>query len=119
MSWKVHSFRPFLFALESRLAPATFTVVNTNDNGSGSFRQAILNANSAVGADEVVFDPTFFANPTTITLTTGQISITDALMVSGPIAKLTIDANKASRIFSIDVPIKAGQAISINNLTVI
>ncbi len=39
----------------SPLAAATFTVVNTNDSGAGSLRQAILDANAAAGADTIVF----------------------------------------------------------------
>jgi uncharacterized repeat protein (TIGR01451 family) len=35
-----------LEALEDRLAPATFTVVNTDDSGPGSLRQAILDSNA-------------------------------------------------------------------------
>ncbi|HZY83244.1 MAG TPA: hypothetical protein VFE78_00320 [Gemmataceae bacterium] len=49
------SFRPRLEVLEGRLAPAVFTVSNTNDGGSGSLRQAILDANSAPGTDTVQF----------------------------------------------------------------
>lgn len=41
--------------LEDRLAPATFTVLNTSDSGVDSFRQAILNANAAPGADTINF----------------------------------------------------------------
>jgi hypothetical protein len=33
-----------LEGVEDRLAPATFTVANTNDSGAGSLRQAILDA---------------------------------------------------------------------------
>ena len=32
-----------------------FTVINTNDSGAGSFRQAILDANGAAGPDDIVF----------------------------------------------------------------
>ena len=35
---------------------ATFIVVNTNDSGAGSLRQAILDANAAPGADLIAFD---------------------------------------------------------------
>jgi hypothetical protein len=35
---------------------ATFTVLNTNDSGAGSLRQAITSANAAAGADTIAFD---------------------------------------------------------------
>jgi parallel beta-helix repeat protein len=35
---------------------ATFTVTNTSDSGAGSLRQAILDANSAGGADTIAFN---------------------------------------------------------------
>jgi hypothetical protein len=35
---------------------ATFTVTNTNDSGPGSLRQAILDANGAMGADTIAFN---------------------------------------------------------------
>ena len=35
---------------------ATFNVTNTNDSGSGSLRQAILDANAAGGADTIAFN---------------------------------------------------------------
>ena len=41
---------------EVAFAPAaTFTVINTLDSGAGSLRQAILDANAAVGADLISF----------------------------------------------------------------
>src|SRR5215203_1568229 len=44
-----------LAAGEAR-ASTTFTVTNTNDNGPGSLRQAILDANATSGADAIEFD---------------------------------------------------------------
>jgi hypothetical protein len=41
-------------------SPQTFTVTNENDSGPGSLRQAILQANSSLGADTVEFDPNGF-----------------------------------------------------------
>src|SRR5436190_12139551 len=38
--------RPRLEQLEDRCLPSTFTVVNTNNGGAGSFSQAILDANA-------------------------------------------------------------------------
>ncbi len=35
---------------------ATFTVINTNDAGAGSFRQAIIDANASPGADVIAFN---------------------------------------------------------------
>jgi parallel beta-helix repeat protein len=48
------AFLVFLWA--SAGLAATFTVLNTNDSGSGSLRQAILDANATAGADMIDFD---------------------------------------------------------------
>ena len=87
-----------LFALPLAAAhAATFTVTNTNDSGAGSLRQAVLDANTASGADTINFSVTG-----TIVLTTGQIQIADALTIVGPGApNLSIDGNANSRIFTI------------------
>lgn len=45
-----------LEALEDRCVPATFVVTNLDDSGAGSFRQAIIDANTSVGADEIEFN---------------------------------------------------------------
>ena len=47
--------RPRVEGLEGRWVPATFTVENLNDAGTGSLRQAILDANTSAGADDIVF----------------------------------------------------------------
>src|SRR6476620_8609971 len=47
-----------LHHLEERVTPTTFTVLNTNDAGAGSLRQAILDANAHVnsgGPDRIHF----------------------------------------------------------------
>src|SRR5690606_16342438 len=41
--------------LEPRRLLATFTVLNTNDTGPGSLREAIELANATPGADEIAF----------------------------------------------------------------
>ena len=43
-------------ALEFRLLLATYVVTNTNDAGTGSLRQAIVNANANAGADTINFN---------------------------------------------------------------
>ena len=45
-----------LALLAASLPAATFNVTNTNDSGSGSLRQAILDANAAGGADTIAFN---------------------------------------------------------------
>jgi len=95
-----------LAALEARTVPTQFIVTNTDDSGAGSLRQAVLNANAAVGTDEVIFDPTVFSSPQTITLSSGSIPIsTGALTVTGPGPdQLTVSGNNASRIFVVSGP---------------
>ncbi|MDX2039413.1 MAG: choice-of-anchor Q domain-containing protein [Isosphaeraceae bacterium] len=95
------SFQPALFALEERTLLSTFTVSNTLDDGSaGSLRWAIGQANSATGADTIDFDAAVFATPQTITLTGGELAVTDDLSISGPGAdRLTVDADQTSRVF--------------------
>src|SRR5262245_5573245 len=78
--------RPTLEALEDRLVPSTFTVMNTNDSGTGSLRQAILDANAAAGPDVINFDPTAFSTPQTIRLLSSLPDITDDLTINGPTA---------------------------------
>jgi hypothetical protein len=86
-------------AVTTTAEAADFTVSNALDAGPGSLRQAILDSNGVAGRDRVVFG----AGATgTITLTSGQLTITDALDVIGPgSGTLTISGNDASRIFDI------------------
>jgi hypothetical protein len=89
--------------LEHRTLPASFTVANTNDTGAGSLRQAILDANALSGADTVQFAPTVFATPQTITLTTGELLVTDDLTIAGPGATiLSVSGNNANRVVEIN-----------------
>ncbi|HET6576381.1 MAG TPA: choice-of-anchor Q domain-containing protein [Fimbriiglobus sp.] len=80
--------------LEDRVTPATFTVANTADAGDGSLRQAVLDANKATGADEIVFDSLFDAKQT-IALTSGQLTISDSVTITGPGADL-LTVNRAA-----------------------
>ena len=90
--------------LESRIAPATFLVTTLADAGAGSLRDAVGLANAAASADTITFSPALFPGgaPGIITLTTGEIPITDTIKITGPgIDLLTISGNNASRIFKI------------------
>src|SRR5262245_41475840 len=51
-----HGFVPRLEALEDRCLPSTFSVLNTNDSGPGSLRQAIVDANANAGSDVIGFN---------------------------------------------------------------
>lgn len=67
------------------LAPsATFTVTNTSDSGTGSLRQAILNANLTSGADTINFGIIHIGNAVlTISPLTPLPAITDPVTIDG------------------------------------
>ncbi len=96
---------------------ATFTVTNTKDSGAGSLRQAITDANTAAGADTIVFDASF-NTARTITLggTVLLIGTNADLTITGPGANLlTVSGNNASRVFQIQAGI--GQ-VTISGMTI-
>lgn len=85
--------------LEDRRLLAMFTVDNLNDSGAGSLRDAILQANSAAGADEIVFAGA--ASSGVIGLTSGQLMVTDSLTITGPGRdELTIASQSLGRIIN-------------------
>lgn len=105
-----------VLVLERRLVPANFLALNTNDNGPGSLRQAVIDANAAPGADMILFGALFDTSQTII-LTSGQLDITDAVSIVGPSGRVTISGNDASRVFDSSA---AGflTAISFSNLVI-
>ncbi len=88
---------------------ATLTVVNTNDSGAGSLRQAI--ADAAPG-DTIDFNTGLSGQ--TITLTTGELLITKNLTITGPVGGITVSGNHASRVFVIGI----GSFVQISDLTI-
>jgi hypothetical protein len=91
-----------LLCLASGATAATFTVSNLAASGPNSLRQAVLDANAAPGADEIVFAPGL-TGTILFTFTSGEIRITDSLAVHGPgAAVLTVDAGRFSRIFHVE-----------------
>ena len=77
--------RPRLEQLEDRLAPATFTVINTDNDGLGSLRQAILDANAQVnvaGPDRIEFNIPG-SGVQTIAPTSALPTITDPVIIDG------------------------------------
>jgi hypothetical protein len=109
-----------LYCLQA--SAATFLVTNINDTGAGSLRQAIVDANATPGFDTISFDTAgVFATPQTITLTSGELLITDSVSINGTGAnRLTVQRSTAGgtpafRIFNIS----SGSAdVTIDGLTV-
>ena len=95
---------------------AVFNVTTNADNGAGSLRQAILDANTAGGADTITFDAGLSGS--TITLTTGEMVISDSVDIQGlGSANLTVDADNASRVFYIYNPNPVPVDVTISGLT--
>ena len=94
---------------------ATFTVTSLSDAGAGSLRDAVAQANATVGADSVLFQAGLSG---TITLTTGELAITDAVTISGTGATISISGNNANRIFNVEkVAVPAPINVHIDHLT--
>src|SRR6516164_10283978 len=87
------------------------TVTNTNDNGAGSLRQALVNANFGDTIDATGISGV-------ITLTTGELLVNKSVTINGAGADvLAIDGNAASVVFFIfrNAP---GETVTISGLTI-
>ena len=91
----IHSRMLQLEILEGRITPATFTVVNTFDAGTGSLRQAITDANNNAGPDIINFAIGATGAIQTITLATALPLITDQVTINGT-TQLGYSANTLS-----------------------
>jgi hypothetical protein len=99
--------RPRLEALEDRCVPSTVT--NLSDHDPGSLRDAIATTPSG---GTVTFQPGLAG---TITLTTGELTITKNLTIAGPGAEaIRVSGNHASRVFEI----AATSTVAISGLTI-
>jgi len=111
-------FLPFVFLIlmsQLNVQAANLLVTTTHDGGSGSLRQAVLDANQNPGPDTITFD---LAPQSIITLTYGLpsdfIVISDTLTIDGGTAvSLSISGNNERNIFSI----LAGTAVTLTDLT--
>ena len=93
---------------------ATFNVTNLNDSGGGSLRQAILDANTAPGADQVLFQSSLSGQ---LTLASQLPNVTDPVDVVGPGAgQLSVSGNNNSRIFYLN-PTVHDTPVTISGLT--
>lgn len=94
---------------------ATYTVTNLNDSGPDSLRQAILDANATADDDTIVFQSGLSG---TITLTSGQLTISNNLTINGPGANiLAVSGNHVSQVFDIGMGC-SNLTVSINGLTI-
>src|SRR4051812_42439255 len=110
---KLHTLRLRFERLEDRTVPATFTVLNSNDAGAGSLRQAVLDANANLGAaDTIVFGDgsggggTNFldAVPDTILLTSAAINFADtarSTIVGTGEGLLSVSGNNVNTVFTV------------------
>jgi len=83
----------------------TFTVINTNDSGAGSLRQAILNANGTAGTDQINFNIPG-SGVQTISPLTQLPAITDPVVIDGytqPGANVNTLANSDNAILLIEL----------------
>ncbi len=88
-----------------------FTVINGADSGAGSLRQAVADANAAPGNDEI----DFASGVGSVTLTSGQIDITETVTISAsPASAVTVSGSDSSRIFAVT---DAEATLMLRNLT--
>jgi predicted outer membrane repeat protein len=115
---------PFATLKVAIAGPVAITVDLATDVADGnltpghvSLRNAINFTNATLGGtDTINFAPAL--NGQTITLSLGQLPITDALFINGPGASLlTINANSASRIFNINDGTANAIPVTISGLT--
>src|SRR5262245_48036899 len=89
-----------LEGLEAREVPAAFAVTTEDDAGPGSLRQAIVDANTLPGPDNITFE--LGAGAHTIALTGGELELTDSVTVDGPGPNLlTVSGSGGSRVFRV------------------
>ena len=98
-------------------------VVNTSFEGSSvpvgalDLAAAVRLADLETGAHAITFDPKVFATPQTITLSSGQLELSNtsgAQTITGPATGVTIKAGGTNRVFQID----GGVTASLSGLTI-
>ena len=94
-------FVPRFEALEDRTLLSTFSVLNLDDAGDGSLRQAILDANERSGPDVIRFAPRL-AGTITLSGALGELGVTDDLRIDGPgAARITVSGGGTTRVFAV------------------
>src|SRR5215475_12214782 len=102
-----------LFAISISAYANTITVINTNDSGSGSLRQALAVVNDG---DTINFDSAL--NGQTIMLTTAELAINKSITIMGPGANmLTVTRAQGASRFRI-FHVTPDHAVTIQGLTI-
>jgi CSLREA domain-containing protein len=104
------------------VTPPSFVVNTTQDeinssDGMTSLREAIMAANASPTNTTIGFDPTVFATLQTITLTLGELELTNTTAteaIVGPTARVKVSGGSASRVFQVD----AGVTAALANMTI-
>ena len=97
---------------------ATFNVTTTTDGGAGSLRKAIIDANALPGADTIILPAGTYQlslnGDKEDAAASGDLDITDDLIISGAGAKATfIDGMAADRVFEV-----LGSTVTISGITI-
>jgi predicted outer membrane repeat protein len=104
-------FAGILVMIMSPAKAGTITVINKNDSGAGSLRQALLSANAG---DTIIFQ----SGLTGTIVLNGELLINKNLTIIGPGAnKLALSGNDTSRVINIDNNTKVGPRTNISGLT--
>jgi len=109
------------FTAGSTIPPATFTVINTNDSGPGSLRQAILDANASPTPGQHLIQ---FAVPgsglRTITLITSLPTPTESVVIdgftqSGASPNTLANGNNANQLIRVHGSALVGNGVTLNS----
>ena len=90
---------------------ASFAVINVNDAGAGSLRQAVLDANANPGADTIT------VTATGVIPVASALPVTEGLTITGPgVAQLTITRVGSFDMFDVQMA-AAGQQFTLTDVT--
>src|SRR5262245_2202262 len=95
-------------------AADTFTVTNLDDDGAGSLRQAVYDADANPGLDQVVFQSSLSG----VLALDSAVYVYDGVEIAGPGAnQVTVDAQGADRILSLYGLPADNRRVAVSDLT--
>ena len=103
------------YAIQVQVLGQPFLVTTNSDNGSGSLRQAALNANALGSASTINFAANLSGQ--TITLTSGQIVLSNNITIDASALTngISINGNGTSRVFEVTNATALLEALTITN----